>query len=164
MTAASMTNLRKMSMILATAATLLTAPALILGPPQLAQAQQGKDIEARGTGQLICPSSAEQFPGSSPPGDEEIFFFAQKQRGFLFGLWDILDEGSTVSKQGDITGGHIGGKQFTLRGIENFDGLCSSPTPATITITGQCGQGVTIQFRASNGEEGQFTGNVACAK
>jgi hypothetical protein len=162
MTAASMTNLRKMSMILATAATLLTAPALILGPPQLAQAQQGKVIDGRGTGQVICPSSAEQFPGSSPPGDEEIFFFAEKQRGRVVGFLDIF--GGGFGKFGDITGGHIGGMQFTLRGIEDFDEMCFAPAPTTITITGQCGQGVTIQFRASNGEEGQFTGNVACAK
>jgi|ERR687887_615350 hypothetical protein len=155
---ASITNLRKMLVLLAIAATLVTTPALIL-TPQLAQAQQGKFIEGRGTGQANCPPS-----GISPPGDESIFFFAQKFKGSVGGFFDI---GSTVlflDKEGSITGGHISGKQFTVTGVEEIDNLCSSQVPATITITGQCGQGVPIQFRASNGEQGQFTGNVACAK
>jgi hypothetical protein len=160
---ASMTNLRKTFMLLAIAATLVTAPALILSPTQLAQAQQGQAIEGRGTGQVNCPSP-EGEPGESPPGDETIFFFANKERGSVFGFWDIFNPELSQSKAGTITGGHIGGKQFTLRGVEGSDDLCSSQIPATFTISGQCGQGVTIQFRSSNGQEGEFVGNVACTR
>jgi hypothetical protein len=150
-----------MSMPLAIAATLAVAtPSLILNP-QLAQAQQVKHIQGLGfVGQVNCPA------GSSPPGNEEIFFRTDKSRGNLFGDWRIA-ENITLSFQfiaGDITGGHISGKQFTLTGTEDRDDLCSSQMPATITITGRCGQGVTIQFRASNGQEGEFVGTVACAK
>jgi hypothetical protein len=162
---ASVTNLRKTFMLLAIAAALVTAvPALILSPPQLAQAQQGKAIEGRGTGQVNCPSP-EGEPAESPPGDEGIFFDASKDRGTLSGeSWAIFNEEGISAKFGEITGGHIGGNKFTLRGIESFDDICFSQTPATITITGQCGQGVLIQFRASNGQEGEFVGNVACTK
>jgi hypothetical protein len=160
---ASMTHLRKTSMLLAIAATLVVAPTLILGPPQLAQAQQGKIVDGRGTGQLNCPSSAEGVPGSSPPGDEIISFNAQKYRGSLTGNFLISTE-DFIQIFGFITGGHMGAKQFTLTGLESQDDICSSPNPATFTITGQCGLGVPIQFRISNGVEGQFTGNVACPK
>jgi hypothetical protein len=135
----------------------MTAPTLIL-TPQLAQAQEGKVIQGRGTGQLNCPS------GSSPPGDEAIFFGADKFRGSILGDFFLQSQETGLSKEGTIFGGHISGKHFTLTGIESLDDLCSSQVPTTITITGQCGQGVPIQFRASNGEQGQFTGNVACAK
>jgi hypothetical protein len=100
---ASMTNLRKMSMLLAIAATLVTAPALIL-TPQLALAQQGKVVEGRGTGQVNCPPS-----GTSPPGDETMIFRGVKNRGTLGGFFDIVSE-EGGEKFGFITGGHIGGK------------------------------------------------------
>jgi hypothetical protein len=145
-------------MLLAIAATLVTAPALILSPNQLAQAQQGKVIEGRGTGQLNCPS------GSSPPGDETIFIIANKFKGSTSGSFNVGSQETFLFKFGFITGGHISAKQFTLTGIEEEDDLCSSQVPTTITITGQCGQGVPIQFRSSSGQEGEFVGNVACAK
>jgi hypothetical protein len=153
----TMTNVRKMSMLLAIAATLVATPVLIL-TPQLAQAQQGKDIIGRGTGQLNCPS------GSSAPGDETIDFYASKDKGSIFGAFTSGSNEGFGYKFGYITGGHIGAKQYTLTGYEDTDNICSSQIPTTFTISGQCGQGVTIQFRAANGEEGQFTGNVACAK
>jgi hypothetical protein len=34
--------------------------------------------------------------------------------------------------------------------------------PATVTISGLCGQGVKVQLQAVNGEKGQFTANVVC--
>jgi hypothetical protein len=68
------------------------------------------------------------------------------------------------SKAGDITGGQISGKKITLTGTEDTDEVCSSQIPATITIAAQCGTGVIIQFKSSNGEEGQFIGGVACTK
>jgi hypothetical protein len=133
---------------------------LILGP-QVAQAQDVKQIAGLGfVGQLNCPS------GSSPPENEEIFFRADKSRGQIFGDW-IIAENISFSNQftaGDITGGHISGKHFTLTGTEDTDDLCSSQIPATITITGQCGTDVKIQFRSSNGQEGEFVGNVVCPK
>jgi hypothetical protein len=105
----STTNLRKTLVLLAIAATLMIAtPSLILNP-QLAQARQDKGFDGAGTGQVTCPS------GSSPPGNEVIRFSAFKFKGRVFGFWSIRGEDSQV-KIGNITGGHIGGKQFTLIG------------------------------------------------
>jgi hypothetical protein len=164
------TSLRKMLVLLGIAATFVTAsavaaPVLILNPPQLAEAQQGKVVEGSGRGEIEC-LSVEGEPEQSPPGNEVLNFVASKQRGTVSGNWLIDNvEDPNARKEGAITGGQISGKRFTLTGIESFDNLCfSGGTPATITITGRCGQGVTIQFRASNGEEGEFTGNVACAR
>lgn len=151
-------NMRKMSMLLAIAAILVTTQTLILGPTQLAQAQQGKDIIGHGTGQLNCPS------GSSAPGDETIDFYASKDKGSIFGAFTSGSNEGFGCKFGYITGGNIGAKNYTLTGYEDTDNICSSQIPTTFTISGQCGQGVTIEFRAANGEEGQFTGNVASAK
>jgi hypothetical protein len=153
-----------MSMLLAIAATLVAAtPALILDP-QLAQAQQGKHFQGGGTGQLNCPSSAGGVPGSSPLGTEFIRFSADKSKGELFGDWFIQQNVTLQKKTGDITDGQISGKQVTLTGTEDTDDICSSALPATITITGQCGTNVIIQFKSSNGQEGQFVGDVNCTK
>jgi hypothetical protein len=149
-------NLKKMFELLAIAATLVTAPTLILGP-QLVQAQQGSQISGRGDGDVQCPTTGEF------PGNEQIFFGASKERGTLRGGWSIFSE-FFLDKQGDITGGRISGKTFTLTGTEFFDNMCNSQTPATITITGQCGLNVPIQFRSSNGQTGEFVGNVACSR
>jgi hypothetical protein len=162
---ASLTKMRIFVVSVVAAALITAAPTLILSPPQLAQAQQGKVIEGSGRGQIDCPS-VEGEPEQSPQGNEVLNFVASKQRGTVSGNWLIDNvEDPNLRKEGAITGGQIGGKRFTLTGIESFDVLCfSGGTPATVTITGECGQGVTIQFRASNGEEGEFTGNVACTR
>jgi hypothetical protein len=157
---ASMTNLKNMSMLLALATTLLivTPASSILSPLRLAQAApQGRLIKGSGEGQLNCPPS-----GSSPPGNETIHFSAYKGKQFLPLLTWYIQGGDSQFKIGNITGGHVTGNQFTLTGTESTDNLCSSQVPATITITGQCGQGVLIQFKSSNGEEGEFAGSVVC--
>jgi hypothetical protein len=40
--------------------------------------------------------------------------------------------------------------------------LNNAPVSSRITITGQCGQGATIQYRGANGQIGTFAGNVEC--
>jgi hypothetical protein len=147
-------------MFLAIAATLALATQTLILNPQLAQAQQSMHIQgSSGTGEVICPS------GSSPPQTEHLSFSADKSKKTLFGDWNIFSNATfQVVKAGDITGGQISGKKFTLTGTEDIDDLCSSQIPATITITGQCGSGVTLQFKSSNGQEGQFFGIVDCVK
>jgi hypothetical protein len=154
-----------MLMLLVISATLVvtTTPAVILSP-QLAQAKQGKHIQAGGAGELNCPSSSAAVSGGSPLGPELIFFSADRSKGKLFGDWFIQQNVSFQIKAGDITDGHISGKQITLTGTEDTDEVCSSQTPATITITGQCGTHVIIQFKSSNGQEGRFVGDVNCTK
>jgi hypothetical protein len=157
------TNLRKLPILVTIAAALVTAPALVLGP-QVVQAQQGQSISGSGTGQVNCPVFG-GVSGASPPGDERISFVASKTRGTVSGSWSIFPvAGPFIFKQGSITGGHIGGQEFTLIGTEFTDTMCVSQVPAQITIEGECGQGVTIEFRSSNGQAGEFTGSVVCNK
>jgi hypothetical protein len=40
--------------------------------------------------------------------------------------------------------------------------LNNAPVSSRITITGQCGQGATIQYMGANGQIGTFAGNVEC--
>jgi hypothetical protein len=65
-------------------------------------------------------------------------------------------------KSGSITSGNIQSGSYTIQGTETVDNLCNTSVPTTITINGQCGTGVTINFRAANGETATFTGNVKC--
>lgn len=164
--AASTTKLTKRLVLVAITAILIitmaaaSATLILSSSPQLAQAQQGKGIDGRGTGQVECPS-VDGEPGIEPIGDETIFFTANKEKGTLSGFGSVSGAGG---KSLGITGGHIGSKQFTLTGIEEFDTMCGTPTPSTFTITGQCGHDVPIQFRSSTGQEGEFVGNVVCSK
>jgi len=141
----------------------VATPTLILNP-QLAQAQEGKHFQASGAGELNCPPPSAGVPASSPPGVELIGFSADRSKGKLFGDWSILRNVTFETKAGDITGGKISGKKLTLTGTEDTDEVCSSQIPATITITAQCGTDVIIQFKSSNGQEGQFVGGVRCTK
>jgi hypothetical protein len=156
------TNLRNVFLLLAIAGTLVVAPALILSP-QSAQAQQDRVVDGRGTGQVNCPAP-DGGVGESPPGEELIFLAAVKNKGSIQGFMTIQSEDRFQAKSGTVTSGNIGAKQFTLRGLENADDICSTPIPSTFTITGQCGISVPIQFRSSTGQEGEFIGNVACAR
>ena len=164
------TNPKNALVVLALAGTLVMAPALILGP-QLAQAQQaGRVVQGSAVGQVICPEGS---PGSTSPGEttpERIDFSAQidKNSETVSGTWNIVQLDSAgeglAFKRGSITGGEIQGKQFTFTGIEEIDELClASTTGTTITITGECGKDESVQFSASNGETGEFVGNL-CKK
>jgi hypothetical protein len=110
---------KKNAVFMAMSATLVTAvPALILSPPQLAQAQAGRFIEGSGRGQVNRPPVGGE-PGASIPGDESIFFLANNHKGGLFGSWQIATD--LGSKSGILNSGNIGRKQFALKGIEDGD-------------------------------------------
>ena len=82
---ARLTNVRKTLMFLAIVGTLVVTPTLIFSP-QLAQAQQGKVLQGLGIGQVNCS------PGESPLGNEQINFFARKDRNGVNGNWQITTE------------------------------------------------------------------------
>jgi hypothetical protein len=110
---------KKDAVFIAMSATLVTAvPALILSPSQLAQAQAGRFIEGNGRGQVNRPPVGGE-PGASIPGDESIFFLADKHKRSLFGSSQIATD--LASKSGTLNGGNIGGKQFALKVIEDGD-------------------------------------------
>lgn len=86
----------------------------------------------------------------------------KKSRGITDGGWFISIPGTEGFKDGQISGGTLNQKQFSLQGTEVQDGLCGLPAPTTVTIKGTCGIGTNVEFIAANGEKGTFTANVAC--
>jgi hypothetical protein len=140
--------------IIAATAILATAP-LLLGL-QIANAANTSVVTGSGNSGIVqCPSTAVGVPVT----DWRLEGF--KQKGTISGDWSI--GAVTGIKGGSFQSGSIGKNHFSLSGIEGFDGVCHLPTPTTITFTGQCGAGVTVTFKASNGESGTLIGNVACS-
>jgi len=64
--------------------------------------------------------------------------------------------------------GFIQSNQFTFNGIGGADpelaNFCGtdSPVNSIVTVWGECGEGVTVQFESEHGYSGSFTGNVLC--
>jgi hypothetical protein len=147
----------KMATIALVAAAIVIAPVLFANQ---AQAATIRYVQGGGTGALVCRNTGVAW-------NTNIGFDATKQSGKIDGDWVISVVGlptPEANKQGSITGGQISSKSFSLTGFEFADTLCNIPfLPITITISGQCGTGVTIKFTAANGiETGTFTGGVSC--
>jgi hypothetical protein len=106
-------NPRKLSVVIAIAATLIIASALILSP-HLVQSQQGKHISGSGHGLLHC-GNARTDVGAS------LTFFAREEKGTVTRGFSIeTEEGFPRFGSRPITGGHITGeKSYTLTGTHD---------------------------------------------
>jgi hypothetical protein len=89
----------------------------------------------------------------------------------LYGSWEVVavnsESGNSLNQGGSLHSGSIGADHYSLSGTEIANKICgnsstSSNIQATTTLSGQCGQGVTIELNANDGESGTFTGNVDC--
>ena len=119
------------------------------------EAAPRKDIAGGGTGTVTCPDGTQV-------NNAQISFRLQKDKGQASGAFNVFTDVST--KIGDLTAVQINQNKYTITGIERYDSVCGIGTADTsVTITGSCGQGASIQFRAANGEIGTFTGSVACS-
>ena len=95
------------------------------------------------------------------------------------GTWTISAGTSFGVTSGTFSGGDISRNSYHLTGVENVDEACSQfgfgggVVPNPVTISGQCGTGVAIEFLANQlpqnppgfppfRESGTFTGNVNC--
>jgi len=135
--------------IIATAFAITPA---ILSNEAIAQANNLTQGSGRGT--AVCPEPVGTKPRIS------ISFSSTSSKGTTGGTWKLGDG----LKNGSIIGGSFNKAQhFQLSGLERADSLCRLPLGASITISGQCGSGRAIEFKASNGETGRFTGNVLCS-
>jgi hypothetical protein len=74
------------------------------------------------------------------------------------GTWTIeykngaLADSNSSFQRGFFTSGTINDGQYSLTGLESTDTVCKeSPTP--VTVTGQCGDNTTVNYRFSNGEK-----------
>jgi hypothetical protein len=148
-------NARKMTITIIAAAILATAPLLL--SLQIANAANTAAVVGFGnSGTVVCPS-----------GQQVVTFWeisGTKERGSVSGNWD-LDTASGGSKNGPLESGTIANNHFTLSGIEFNDFVCRLSTPTTVTFTGECGAGATVQVKAGSGESATLTGgSVTCSK
>lgn len=100
-----------------------------------------------------------------PPVDPSLTFsidFSAQRDGTVSGTYTIsASNGNSV--QGGLTDGSTDGNTFTLSGVNEAaceDNQGNVPVD-TITISGDCGDGVMIAYRDPN-TEATFTGTVEC--
>ena len=116
-------------------------------------------ISGSGSGSIACSDGARVEGGS-------ISFVAFKSNVPLHGSWEVVSirtSGVSQNTGGSFQTGNIGSNQYTLAGTEISDSICKGNPPTPVTISGQCGQGVTIELNADNGEKGIFAGDVTCS-
>jgi hypothetical protein len=115
-------------------------------------------VTGQGEGTSTCPLGT--------PLDASIAFNVVQQPGSAVqGNFEITVSTGLV-KSGTLDSVQITGNSFTIRGTEDTQTgpVCTfSQLPASATITGQCGTGVTIDFATADGETARFTNaNVQC--
>ena len=116
-------------------------------------------VSGSGSGSIACSDGTRVEGGS-------ISFVAFKSNVPLHGSWEVVSirtSGASQNTGGSFQTGHIGSDQYTLTGSQISDSICRGNPPTPATISGQCGQGVTIELNADNGEKGTFTGDVTCS-
>jgi hypothetical protein len=137
-----------------TALLLILLAAVVLAAP--AYSASNHQAVGRGTtNQFLCPN------GVLVPAT--IDFQATKNKGTVSGFFSIF---GGANKFGSITDGTINSGSYTLTGVVQPFSSCagaSTMLPAQATISGQCGEGVTIHYRDTHGEVGDFLGNVFCS-
>jgi hypothetical protein len=121
-------------------------------------------VSGSGSGDITCPNGKHV-------GKAEISFGGFMSKVPLYGSWEVVavnsESGNSLNQGGSFHSGSIGADQYSLNGREISDKICgnsstSSNIHTTTTISGQCGQGVTIELNANDGESGTFTGNADC--
>jgi hypothetical protein len=88
----------------------------------------------------------------------------------LYGSWEVVavngESGTSLNQGGSLHSGTIGADHYSLSGTEIANTCGNSNTSSNIqttaTLSGQCGQGITFELNANDGESGTFTGNVDC--
>lgn len=116
-------------------------------------------VSGTGSGSITCSDGTRVDGGS-------ISFVAFKSDVPLHGSWEVVSistSGPSHNAGGSFQTGNIGSNQYTLAGTEISDSICKGNPASPATISGQCGQGVTIELNADNGEKGIFTGDVTCS-
>ncbi len=121
-------------------------------------------VSGSGSGDVTCPNRKHV-------GNAEISFSGFMSKVPLYGSWEVVavnsESGNLLNQGGSFHSGSIGADHYSLNGREISDKICgnsstSSNIQTTATISGQCGQGVTIELNANDGESGTFTGNADC--
>lgn len=92
-----------------------------------------------------------------------IQFQATKSKGGLFGSGFV--SGGIANLFFQLNSGTINSGSYSLSGSISFQscGSATSTLPASVTVSGACGTGVTIHYADSYGDVGDFVGNVVCS-
>jgi hypothetical protein len=92
-----------------------------------------------------------------------FYFSAHARQGYLQGHWDFASQfAGAENKGGTIYDGKSDGKTYELKGKETQDGICHAKVPKDVIISGNCGKGVTINYKTINGLSHTLTGDVKC--
>ena len=138
------------------ALAVLTSMVLLFAGSTTVEAAANTRVDGQGT------TNALHCPQGGAPLTATIDISAQKSKGIISGSGQIF--GTGVNKFFSLTSGSINNNAYSLSGATSFDqcGTFSSQLPARVTVSGQCGVGVTIHYRDSAGQVGEFVGNVVC--
>jgi hypothetical protein len=74
------------------------------------------------------------------------------------GTWMIeykngaLSDSNLLFQRGFLINGTVNGSQYNLTGLESIDTVCKE-SPTRVTITGQCGNNTTVNYKFANGEK-----------
>lgn len=125
--------------------------------PGMSQSLRGVDAS------VTCPN---ENTISGPLFD----FDANKVGSTKSGSWRMIAApGAALGDAGSFDTVKVTNKNFKLEGSwegilgrENAVICHDAALPAKVVIKGQCGIGVVVQFRASNGVTGSFKGDVNC--
>ena len=107
---------------------------------------------------LICPD------GTTVQANSINFVGNRMNSGSLhFQSWSFSIHAffAQLFGQGNIV--QISPSNFKLKGIMSGDDVCNATVPTTVSLSGQCGNGVTVKFETGSGIRATFNGiNVAC--
>jgi hypothetical protein len=149
---------------------------------------QNTDSQIQGDKNSVTLTSQQTFPSVSPTGfsvtgtgESERIFCGISNRGFNVELEFSAEEGRdgtvtgtfnlqfrgfdgvTFNADGTITGGTTDGNTFTLSGELPSQTICVPPVePNLVTISGDCGDDVTITYQDNEGARSQLIADVEC--
>ena len=119
-------------------------------------------VSGSGTGEFACS-------GGKRVDNTDISFVGFMTGRPLYGSWEIAvaDNGNSKSlSKGAFQDGTIAADHYSLSGREIANKICVtviSNIGILGTVSGNCGQGVTINLSTNNGEKGSFNGDVVCS-
>ena len=116
----------------------------------------GVDIDSS-SGVITCDGGVK-----GPVKTEGIQADAFVRHGAFAGSWTVVNEKFSQDKGGAVTGGWADGKKYQIKGQEQYDGICKAKIPKEITISGDCGTGVEINYATVDGKSDTFKGNARC--
>lgn len=117
-------------------------------------ASKDYELKAVGKGDVSCPDGIKVR-------NARISLFVFYHGKGIFAEWNVdqQDKGSTG---GIITQQSISSSNYELEEKQVFYYICEDQVPVKVSFSGDCGEGSTVDLRASNGEKGMFNVRAQC--